>query len=119
MGEPGERPAGAWTPWALLPCAGLWLLATALKETPRFWRNEGGYPPELRAFLLDFYYPATGLLAAVALGALVRALTAGIRPGRVALVGWLATVLVLGAGAALLVANNLTNLLEGRPLHQH
>jgi hypothetical protein len=119
MVESGERPAGAWTPWALLPCALLWLGATALKETPRFWRNEGGYPPELRAFILDFYYPATGLLLVVALGALVRGLTAGVRPGRAALVGWLATGLVLGAGAALLVANNLTNLIEGRPFHHH
>lgn len=28
-----------------------------LRETPIFWRNEGGYPVWLRAVVLDTYYP--------------------------------------------------------------
>ena len=40
-----------------------WLVMTALRETPIFWRNAGGYPVGLRMFVLDFYpIITTGLL---------------------------------------------------------
>ena len=59
---PEPRISG-WRPWALLPVALMWLGGTILKETPRFWRAEGGYPLQLRMLVLDFYYPFTaGLL---------------------------------------------------------
>jgi hypothetical protein len=111
--------AGAF--WFLF-CAGL-LQMVVLKETPVFWRNEGGYPVELRDFVKLWFYPlllvgGVGLLGAT--GVLLRVLLAqraraGLMPLLLMVPAWLLYALVVGV----LVANNLMNLIENRPLHYH
>jgi hypothetical protein len=115
---PEPRISG-WRPWALLPVALLWLVGTILKETPRFWRAEGGYPVQLRMLVLDFHYPFTAGLLVLCFWGLLHDLRQGRRPLRPTTVGWVLLALVLGAGLALLVGNNLVNLIEGRALHAH
>jgi hypothetical protein len=106
-------------PWLLLPSLSGWIAVTTLKETPLFWRNAGGYPAGLRAAVLHGYYPATLLLiVGCAVGGVV-ALRSSATHSRVQLTGWTLCALILGAGLALLLANNLINLLDGRPLHYH
>jgi hypothetical protein len=119
MDNRDRLPVWSWHLWALLPAGLLWLTATILKETPVFWRNEGGFPPTLRAFILDFYYPVTAVLLVSSVFALVHDLRQGRRPLRPAMVAWIIMGLILGAGLALLLGNNLVNLIEGRPLHHH
>jgi heme/copper-type cytochrome/quinol oxidase subunit 3 len=114
-----EPTSPRWRPWLVLPFGLLWLGGTILKEIPLFWRNVGGYPVTLRALVLDFYYPFMALVFVSAAIALWVDLTRGIRPNRTQLVGWVIVGAVLGAGFALLTANNLVNLIEGRPLHEH
>ncbi len=113
---PPPRP---WTPWVLLLPAAAWLAATILKETPLFWRSEGGYPPSLRALILDFYYPLAAAVLVSSGWTLVHQLRRAGRPGRPALLGWILLAFVLGLALALLLGNNLVNLIEGRPLHHH
>jgi hypothetical protein len=98
-------------------CA-LWLMLTVLKETPVFWRNAGGYPVGLRFFVLDFYYPITALLLVCGLAQLVRLFRGG-RPSRAELILVLAFWVLFSSGSGLLVANNVVNAIEGRPLHWH
>lgn len=107
-----------WLPWLLLaPTAG-WLGMTLLRESPMFWRNAGGYPVELREFVLETYYPVTGaLLLSCAIG-IVQAVRGGLMR-RITLVGWLVLTLAVGFGLAFAGANNLVNLMDGRPLHNH
>lgn len=106
-------------PWVLQPVLGAWIAATALKETPLFWRNAGGYPLSLRLALLEAYYPFTALLLGVCAIGFLRWLRAPQRSRRRSSFGWLVVALALGAGIAWGVANNVTNLIEGRPLHFH
>ena len=109
----------AWLPWALLPPILLWLGATVLRETSVFWRNEGGYPVGLRHLVLDTYYPFSVVLV---LGCVFSATLVLRRPQtqpRHSIVGWLVVAFGLGLGIAGCVANNVSNLMEGRPLHWH
>ncbi len=95
-----------------------WVIMTALRETPIFWHNSGGYPVGLRMFVLDFYQPITAvlLLAGVWRGlALLRPNGSARRNIGLTLILW--TLLMLGIG--LMAANNMINLIEGRPLHWH
>ena len=112
------RRAG-WLPWALLPPVSAWLAMTVLRESPLFWRNAGGYPVALRELVLDLYYPATGLLLlSCGLGVVhTFCVTANWRRGTAT--GWLLVAAAVGFGLAYAGANNLTNLLDGRPLHYH
>ncbi len=96
---------------------------TALKETPAFWLNSGGYPVGLRHFVLDFYYPLLGvyLLGLAVLTARGLILLFKVDPLRGAFLilalspAWLLTAISMG----LLVANNVKNLIKGLPLHAH
>ena len=108
-----------WLPWALLPPTAVWLGMTVLRESSLFWRNAGGYPVVLRELVLETYYPATGvLLLACGLGA-AHAFSRGALLRRTAVVGWLVLALAVGFGLAFAGANNLANLIDGRPLHSH
>jgi hypothetical protein len=119
MADEEQTWASRWRPWLLLPVGLLWLVGTLLKETPQFWRNEGGFPIPLRAFILDFYYPYLGVFLLTCAFALGRDMLQGQRPSRSSLIGWTILGLVIGAGLALLVSNNLVNLIENQPLHYH
>ena len=109
----------AWLPWALLPPILLWLGATVLRESPLFWRNEGGYPLGLRNLVLDSYYPGSVVLVLGCLVAGALVLRRAQTLSRPAIVGWLLLAFGLGLGIAGCAANNVSNLLEGRPLHYH
>lgn len=99
------------------------LLATVIwKETPVFWRNEGGYPVWVRSVVLLGFYPT--LLAAIAS---VLFFTAGcireyrstrrVAPSHLAI--GIGMWLLLAGVFVLLLANNLANLADGRPFHWH
>ena len=98
------------------------LVAVVLKETPLFWRNAGGYPVELREWVLDFFYPALAiyflwLTASTGMGWLM--LRSGIRTGvihlLVATLNWMLLAVIVTIG----IWNNVENLLQGKPLHYH
>lgn len=114
-----ESNRGAWLPWVLLPLIVLWLAATILRETPMFWRNEGGYPVGLRALVLDAYYPATAALVFVCLVGIASVVRRAQRMSRACVIAWFVLVGCLGLGLAMAGANNVVNLLEGRPVHYH
>ena len=99
------------------------LATTGLKETEAFWRNYGGYPLWLRDYVLFFYYPMTMLLlifqSLTTVGFSITMIRNRRREGfygvLIMLPSWLLTFVALG----LLMANNIINYLEGRPLHWH
>lgn len=95
-----------------------WLAMTVLRETPAFWRNAGGYPVGFRMFVLDFYpFVTAALLLAGARWAW--ALFRAERHSRLQVGLTLAFLALLTLGLGLMVANNVVNLIEGRPLHSH
>ena len=114
-----ELNRGAWLPWVLLPAILIWLAATVLRETPMFWRNEGGYPVGLRALVRDAYYPATAALVLVCLVGIASVVRRAQRLSRACVIAWFVLVGCLGLGLAMAGANNVVNLLEGRPVHYH
>lgn len=103
---------------------GLGLLAIAawLKERPEFWLHSGGYPVWCRDAILILFYPwllgcLAGLLVWQGLVVLRPARSTGTLVARFAL-----TAIFWGIFFAVLyivAANNLLNLLQGRPLHHH
>lgn len=114
----------------LILVGAFWLLAnlgfigtTALKETEIFWRNRGGYPVPLRDFVRIFYYPLTILMLSFQSLTTVSFFFSFVKQRRreglygLLVMGpsWLLTLMGIG----LLVANNVLNFLEGRPLHWH
>ena len=123
-----ESEAAAWTLRATLLCVVAFILnlilivSVELKEDPFFWRNAGGFPIWLRDLVLMTFYP---LLIAQFI-----ALTAGsicqfrayqcekiFRAGGplALMLLWLFFAIIL----AILVSNNVDNLLNGRDLHYH
>jgi hypothetical protein len=105
---------------ALVLGVGLLMMAIE-RETPLFWRNSGGYPVWLRMFVLYAFYPAllgyTGYLTWVALLAVKAVRRGGLSTGlMVLLIGlwFLHTAIML-----VVLANNLVNLMDGRPVHWH
>ena len=98
------------------------LAGAALKETPLFWHNAGGYPVELRALVREGFYPAYAIYFSwVLLGSLtaLRRLRRLNGAGAVFLLGWAANWLLLAVITTVVVWNNMENLLEGLPLHHH
>lgn len=102
--------------------AGLLLPFVWLRETPHFWTDAGGYPIWLRDLLLVAYHPLLFSYMAL-LGFLSWRLlkrpprSAGLFCVEALVLGLL--WLVLALVATLMLANNITNLMEGRPLHAH
>ena len=107
---------------AAILMAGLLLPFVWLRETPYFWTNAGGYPLWLRDLVQVAYYPLlfvyAGWLAFLSWQWMFR-------PSRsaklfcveamVLALMWMVVVLV----AMLMLANNISNLIDGRPLHDH
>jgi len=102
---------------------GLTVLAGAtLKETPLFWHNAGGYPVELRALVLDAFYPAYFIYFFwLAFETLIawRLLRLFPRTGTVLLLASTANWLLLAVITTVMLWNNVENLLQGLPLHYH
>ena len=102
--------------------AGLLLPFVWLRETPDFWTNAGGYPLWLRDLVLVAYYP---LLFAYLAWLPFLSWRWIFRPSRdirrfcveAVLLALLWAVIALVV--TLMLANNIGNLLDGRPLHSH
>lgn len=102
--------------------AGLLLPFVWLRETPHFWTNAGGYPLWLRDLVLISYYPL--LLVYVGLLSFLSWLLL-CQPAR-SVRGFCAEAILLGVlwlvvalVAMLMLANNIANVIDGRPLHDH
>jgi len=103
--------------------AGLLLFAsTVLRETPEFWRNEGGYPVFLRNLVYFGDYPLlilvfSGTTAGTLLAWRLLGSHRGIAIGLLLLsaLQWMLFVIIL----VVMLWNNVENLLNGRPLHYH
>jgi hypothetical protein len=103
-------------------CGGVLLHWSFLREDPWFWRNAGGHPVWQREMV-----GATFLPLALIYVQLVVSLTWMLfrRPPRHPIFWWIDAAFALGLWVLLLVivgltvANNVRNLLEGRPLHAH
>lgn len=102
--------------------AGVLLPFVWLREDPQFWTYAGGYPLWLRQAVLVGFYPLLllqGVLLAFLSWQLVR------RPSRFARVCCVEALhmglqwMLLGLVVLMMVANNVANLLDGRPLHDH
>lgn len=98
------------------------IVLTILRENPLFWTTRGGYPVLLREFVAVFWYPifiANLVLCVALLVSLVRGFqhTGRSSPVAAALAGMFWFLWFLTAGLA--IANNIENLCEGRPLHEH
>lgn len=102
-------------------CA-LLVIGAVLRETPVFWRNEGGYPVLLRLAVLWGFYPGL-VLGGVATFLLtlwsVRLAKQSRASGFVGLVIVATEWMCLAATFCVMFANNLENLLRGLPLHFH
>jgi hypothetical protein len=95
---------------------------TLLKETPIFWRNIGGYPIELRELVLATYFPllvANFLLCGGATALLQKRsfLRGRLSFNSLAMVLLFWSVWFLNVGV--LLANNIANIIQGRPFHFH
>lgn len=108
--------------YAAFLLGGVLMYFACLRETPIFWRNEGGYPIWLRDTVLETFYPLFFLNAIVLL-----ILSFGFLKLRLPSVRlWFAKAAVLlflwcgtGTTVVIVLANNVSNLIEGRPIHSH
>ncbi|WP_295388472.1 hypothetical protein [uncultured Thiodictyon sp.] len=93
-----------------------------LREEPTFWTNAGDWPTGLRELVQDTYYPfivLEFLLLAAFSGVSIQRLSTRSRSASLAVI---LLPLLWGLFFLLIansVANNLENLLTGRPLHWH
>ncbi|MBB5032967.1 hypothetical protein [Prosthecobacter vanneervenii] len=102
--------------------AGVLLLFVWLREEPRFWTYAGGYPVWLQQTVLLAFYPL--LLAQCALLAFLswQLISRPSRQARLCCMELLMMVVhwgMLGLVVLMMVANNVANLMDGRPLHDH
>jgi hypothetical protein len=97
------------------------LYFSILRETPMFWRNAGGYSVEFREFVLEgFYVCVVGSIIMLMFGVITLVNSHrswGIWIFHVSMV--LLSGLVLATSGVIVVSNNIANLWEGRPLHDH
>jgi hypothetical protein len=110
--------SGAIRGGALVFAATVWLAMTVLRETPRFWRDEGKYPVGLRIFVLDFYPLLTAILVLFAFWRAYSLFRKG-RPSPTRMFLTLVFWALLATGIGLRIANNVINYMEDRPLHAH
>ena len=101
---------------------GLLIFFAYLREQPLFWTNAGNWPIWLRQLVGASFYPLLLLeliLLTIFSGACVRVLSFGYRTAIPAVLVlpflWVLFILVL----LIVGANNLENLIAGRPLHWH
>jgi hypothetical protein len=95
---------------------------TVLKEDPLFWRNAGGYSVGLRETVLVLYYPLLGvncLLCAMYTGLVAARRPVSGHSSFLTIAGAVLLWALLFLNLGLLTANNLQNLINGRPVHYH
>ena len=97
-------------------------LPAVFREQPLFWRNAGGRPVWLRDFVAAWFYPLFGLelifLVVFSVACFDSSYARG-TVGRSAILTLPALWGLLFFILAVVAANNLENLLHGRPLHWH
>ena len=108
-----------------LAIAGLLLFSAMLvqltmwKESDLFWMNIGGYPLWLRQLVQALYYPYLFFVLTVA-AMLLRSVVGRFFRTFKFCKAWFAllfALIVISGSLGLLVANNMINLIENRPLH--
>ena len=90
-----------------------------LREQPRFWTNAGGWPVPLREFVAGWFYPLLALEMLVLVGFSIACMHAKRVAGNQAIVTLPILWALFGLVLAIVIANNIENLLAGRPLHWH
>ena len=102
--------------------AGLLLPFVWLREDSRFWTNAGGHPLWLRDLVLVAYYPLLLVYGALLpflswlwLCCPARSVRLFCVEATVLALLWVVVALVI----TLMLANNVANLIDGRPLHAH
>lgn len=100
----------------------LLVVLALLKEDPVFWRNAGGWPVWLREFVGSSFY-FLFFVEFLLLSGFSLAVVASVRMGRqdyrLALVFLPILWLLLSVVVGIVSANNIGNLIAGRPLHWH
>jgi len=103
-----------------VPATGGLLFEAVLKETPEFWRNDGGWPIAFRHWVLYSFYPSFFLLAAfllyLSIGAIRHVRFVRNHPF-ISMSPLLLAWLVLVATGLVVINDNLGNLLAGEALH--
>lgn len=102
--------------------AGVLLLFVWLREEPRFWTYAGGYPVWLQQTVLVGFYPLLLVQGALLAFLSWQMLRRPSRQARLCCVELLMMMLhwgMLGLVLLMMVANNVANLMDGRPLHDH
>jgi hypothetical protein len=97
-------------------------LLALLREQPLFWTNAGGWPIWLRDFVGISFYPllVLELMLLMTFSALcARCLSTRCSSRCPAVLTLSVLWVLLFCVVAVLVANNLDNLLSGRPVHWH
>ena len=112
--------------WALLILGGLLgaliVEFVQLRESRAFWIDHDLYPARLRGFVLQMFYPLVWLQTLLlGVTSLTMLLTAPANDRNLRFQTAILAVLwiVLAGSLFAAVENNLTNILEGRPLHWH
>ncbi len=94
---------------------------TIWKESQLFWMDVGGYPIWLRQSVQTLYYPYLFFVLACA-AMLCRSVMGRLFQSFQLCKAWLllvAALAIISGSLGLLVANNLINLVNDRPLHYH
>jgi hypothetical protein len=118
------------TPWPAFLLVSLFNVALAsavlagalLRETPLFWQNAGGFPIWLRGLVLIGFYPGLLLSLALTVGGIMflfKSWRAGSPAGIGPWILWFLQVALLLVALALMSWNNINNVIENAPLHQH
>ncbi|MDB6077993.1 MAG: hypothetical protein JWO82_1740 [Akkermansiaceae bacterium] len=105
-----------------LALGGVLLWFAVLREMQHFWRNDGGYPVELRHLVEAGFYPLalTALAGQFLLGwALLRRARSSARVWIVQMLLLCLCLMLVVAAGAVAFANNVVNLWNGVPLHSH
>jgi len=98
------------------------LCGAILRETPLFWKNSGGFPIWLRETVQVFFYPGLALsllLTAWVTMLLFKSAQRGNRLGAGFWLSWLLQIALILGALTIMSWNNISNLMEDAPLHQH
>lgn len=105
-----------------LALCGVLIWFAELREMQHFWRNDGGYPLELRNLVERGFYPLalTALIGLFLLGwALLQRTRSSARVWIVQVLLYCLCLMLVIAAGVVAFTNNVVNLWNGAPLHDH